>query len=275
MSPTPLTQAGWACSLWWHGCACCPLEACTVGEAPLHPAPLRQRPALRPANAAYGAVLQRRAVTSRLDTPPRSSSRIRRSTAAGRHLPLYVAAAPCMRADHGPARRRRRPAQRPQQTHALLERPACDAASTTSPARAGEQSVCGCRTTARSGQALRTFVATGCEAANYEAPAVQRWRSELPPRGYCWLLHRGQPLQLRVAGFWMPASAHQQPTQRRRPAHTSSERRRSTLSGSDTVTTATGNICGRSQLFPLRRRAAAADSSSSQRQSNQSSILLT
>ena len=82
----------------------------------------------------------------------------------------------------------------------------------------------------RSGQALRTCVATGCEAANYEAqPAVQRWRSELPPRGYCRLLLRGRPLRLWVAGFWMPASARQQPTQRRRPAHTSSERRRSTL----------------------------------------------
>ena len=85
-------------------------------------------------------------------------------------------------------------------------------------------------TARRSGQALRTCVATGCEAANYEAqPAVQRWRSEQPPRGYCTLRHRGQPLRLRVAGFWMPASARQQPTQRRRPAHTSSERRRSTL----------------------------------------------
>ena len=36
-------------------------------------------------------------------------------------------------------------------------------------------------------------------------------------------------LRLRVARFWMPASGRQQPTQRRRPAHTSSERRRSTL----------------------------------------------
>ena len=258
MSPTPLTQAGWACSLWWPGCACCPLEACTVGEAPLPPAPPRQRPALRPANAAYGAVLQRRAVTSRLDTPPRSSSRIRRSTAAGRHLPLYAAAALCMRADHGPARRRRRPAQRPQQTHALLERPACDAASTTSPARAGEQSVCGCRTMGRLGGVAKRFEHVWLQVVRQ---LIMRRNLQCRDGAQSSLLAvtaRCDTEDSRSGCGWRASGCQHPPANSRRSVVGQRTRARNgvdqrSLSGSDTVTTAKGNIWGTSRFLRSTR----------------------
>ena len=233
MSPSPPpTQAGSACSSWTPGCACCPLEACTAGAAPLRPAPLRQRATLRPATFASGAALRRPAV-SRSRRPPRSSSRIRRSTiAAGRRRPESAAAALCMRADHGSARRWRQ-AQRPQQTLAPLELPSCDGASTTSPARAGKQRVCECKinATVRSGRAR--FGCAWLQAVwqlGARAPAVQRWRSELR---HWWLLHQRRSLGLPVAGCWIPASAHQQPPQRRGPPPPGPTQRRCPTSDDD------------------------------------------